>query len=93
MKPHAKHLSLENQNHEQFGRAISRCQGWTPNCVRTGECEYDGDCFHDEISYRIDAIKKIRALFSESSPLVILALRQAIKTIEAEIEIERRPKG
>lgn len=90
MRPSPKHLSLDNQNHKQFGNAISRCQGWTPNCVRTGACELDNDCFHDEVSYRRESIKKIQSLYDECSPLVRMCLARAVDTILNEIEIERK---
>lgn len=42
-----KHLEadLSSQDHDAFGKAVSKCKGYTPECVATGKCQQDGDCF------------------------------------------------
>lgn len=32
-------------DHDRFGRAILKCEGFTPNCVYSGRCELSGQCF------------------------------------------------
>lgn len=37
---------LLNQDHDAFGKAVSKCKGYTPECITTGKCQQDGDCFN-----------------------------------------------
>lgn len=30
---------------ERFGAAISKCEGYTPDCSYSGKCMAEGDCF------------------------------------------------
>ncbi len=30
---------------DRFGRAVTKCEGYTPDCIYYGRCMYGGQCF------------------------------------------------
>lgn len=38
-------LDLSSQNHDKFANAVSKCKGYTPECIANSKCGRDGECF------------------------------------------------